>query len=327
MIFAAVVSIVQGIPYFYYMETVLITGGTGMVGKHLTELLVVKGYDVIIVSRKKVVARRHACISYALWDVENQTIDVEAFKRADYIINLAGAGVAEKRWTKARKQEIVESRTKAGATIVKALETIPNKVKCVVNASAIGWYGPDTKESLQKGFTEDAPADKTFLGETCRLWEESIEPVAKLGIRLVKLRIGIVLSNKGGALVEFAKPLKRKLAAILGTGNQVISWIHVEDLCRMFAYCIENKNIVGSYNAVAPVPVTNKELTLTLAKLVKGKSFISMRVPAFILKIMLEEMSVEVLKSTTVNNHKIKSTGFDFKFPNVEGALKDLMES
>ena len=327
MIFAAVVSIVLGIPYFYSMETVLITGGTGMVGKHLTELLVVKGYDVIIVSRKKVMARRHACISYALWDVENKTIDVDAFKRADYIINLAGAGVAEKRWTKARKQEIVESRTKAGATIVKALETIPNKVKCVVNASAIGWYGPDTKESLQKGFTEDAPADKTFLGETCRLWEESIEPVTKLGIRLVKLRIGIVLSNKGGALVEFAKPLKRKLAAILGTGSQVISWIHVEDLCRMFAYSIENKNISGAYNAVAPVPVTNKELTLTLAKLVKGKSFISVRVPAFILKIMLGEMSVEILKSTTVNNHKIKSTGFDFKFPNVAGALKDLMES
>ncbi len=308
------------------METVLITGGTGMVGKHLTELLVVKGYNVLIVSRKKVMARRHASISYALWDVEAQTIDAEAIQRADYIINLAGAGVADKRWSKERKQEIVESRTKAGATIVKALEAITNKVKCVVNASAIGWYGADTKESLQKGFTEDAVADTAFLGDTCKKWEESIEPVTKLGIRLVKLRIGIVLSNNGGALIEFLKPLKWGLASILGSGKQVISWIHVEDLCRLFAYAIENKAMDGAYNAVASVPVTNKELTLTLAKIVKGKSYISMYVPSFVLKIMLGEMSIEVLKSATVNNHKIKALGFDFKFPTVEMALKDLVE-
>ncbi len=202
-----------------------------MIGKHLTELLVVKGFDVIIVSRKKVIARRHASISYALWDVEKQAIDAEALKRADYIINLAGAGVADKRWGKERKKEILTSRIKAGATLVKALETIPNKVKCVVSASAIGWYGADTKESLQKGFTEDSPADTAFLGDTCKQWEESIEPVNKLGIRLVKLRIGIVLSNEGGALAEFKKPLKGGIAAILGSGKQMISWIHVEDLC------------------------------------------------------------------------------------------------
>ena len=271
-------------------------------------------------------ARRHASISYALWDVEAQTIDNEAIERSDYIINLAGAGVADKRWSALRKKEIVESRTKAGATIVKALETIPNKVKCVVNASAIGWYGADTRESLQKGFTENAVADTEFLGDTCLQWEASIEPVAKLGIRLVKLRIGIVLSNNGGALVEFLKPLKWGIASILGYGKQVISWIHVEDLCRLFAYAIENKAMDGAYNAVASVPVTNKELTLTLAKIVKGKSYISAHVPSFVLKIMLGEMSIEVLKSATVNNHKIKALGFQFKFPTVELALKDLVE-
>ena len=308
------------------METVLITGGTGMVGKHLTELLVVKGYNVLIVSRKKVMARRHASISYALWDVDAQTIDVEAFQKADYIINLAGAGVADKRWSVERKKEIVESRTKAGATIVKALETIPNKVKCVVNASAIGWYGADTKESLQKGFTEDAVADTEFLGDTCKQWEESIEPVTKLGIRLVKLRIGIVLSNNGGALVEFLKPLKWGLALILGNGKQIISWIHVEDLCRLFAYAIENKAMAGAYNAVSSVPITSKELTLTLAKIVKGKSYISAHVPSFVLKIILGEMSIEVLKSATVNNHRVKALGFQFNFPTIETALKDLVE-
>ncbi len=297
-----------------------------MIGKHLTELLVVKGFDVIIVSRKKVIARRHASISYALWDVEKQAIDAEALKRADYIINLAGAGVADKRWGKERKKEILTSRIKAGATLVKALETIPNKVKCVVSASAIGWYGADTKESLQKGFTEDSPADTAFLGDTCKQWEESIEPVNKLGIRLVKLRIGIVLSNEGGALAEFKKPLKGGIAAILGSGKQMISWIHVEDLCRMFAYCIENTKANGVYNAVASPPVTNEELTLKLARVIKGKSFFSIHVPAFVLKIVLGEMSVEILKSATVNNYKIKELGFNFKFPTVDAALKDLAE-
>ena len=309
------------------METVMITGGTGMVGKHLTELLVVKGYDVIIVSRKKVIARRHASISYALWDVEKQTIDADALQRTDFIINLAGAGVAEKRWSDKRKQEIVSSRTNAGATIAKVLETMPNKVKCVVNASAIGWYGADTKDSLLNGFTEDKPADSSFLGNTCKQLEESVEPVTKLGIRLIKLRIGIVLSNAGGALVEFKKPIKNRIAAILGNGKQVISWIHIEDLCRMFAYCIEKTNTVGVYNAVAPMPVTNKELTIKLAKLMKGTGFFPMNVPSFLLKMILGEMSIEVLKSTRVSASKIMSLGFVFKFPTINEALKDLIEA
>lgn len=313
--------------YFYFMETVLITGGTGMVGKQLTELLVLKGYDVIIVSRKKIVARRHASINYAVWDLQSQTIDKKAFEKADYIINLAGAGVADKRWTNARKKEIVESRTRAGSTIVKALKTIPNKVKCVVNASAIGWYGADTEESLRKEFSEEAVADTQYLGDTCKQWEASIEPITQLGIRLVKLRIGIVLSNGGGALAEFKKPLKNGIAAILGNGKQIISWIHVEDLCRLFVYAIENNNLNGAYNAVASSPVSNEELTLTLARITRGNSFKSFHVPAFLLKIILGEMSIEVLKSATVSNHKIASTRFTFKFPTIELALEDLKES
>ena len=312
---------------FYIMETVLITGGTGMIGKHLTELLVLKGYNVIIVSRSEVMARRHASISYAIWDVENQTIDKDAIERADYIINLAGAGVADKRWTTARKKEIVESRINSGKLIVNALQSVPNKIKCVVNASAIGWYGADPATSLQKGFTEEAPADNQYLGKTCQLWEESIEPVISLGIRLVKLRTGIVLSNNGGALVEFKKPLKFGIAAILGNGKQVVSWIHVEDLCRMFVYAIEQNKISGVYNAVSTNPITNEELTLTLAKTLRGKSYMSLHVPAFLLKIILGEMSTEVLKSATVNNSKILSTGFSFYYPTIEKALQDLKEN
>ncbi len=307
------------------MATVLITGGTGMVGKHLTELLVLHGYSVIIATRNIHMDRRpHAKISYAVWDIHKQTIDENAIKSADYIVHLAGAGVADKRWSEERKLEIKNSRTKSSATICKALATIPNKVKAVVSASAIGWYGADNEMSRKEGFTENAVADIAFLGETCRLWEESIEPIVTLDKRLVKLRIGIVLSNSGGALVEFKKPIKMGVAAVLGNGSQIISWIHVNDLCRMFLHAIQNDAMHGVYNAVAPLPVSNKTLTYSLAKQLKGKFYIPVYVPSFILKIVLGEMSVEVLKSATVSSKKIELSGFEFEFKNIDAALKNL---
>lgn len=306
------------------MATVLITGGTGMVGKHLTQLLVVKGYEVIIVSRSATKNRPHAKVSYAMWDIEKQEIDAQAIAKADHIIHLAGAGVADKKWTTERKQEIKESRTKSSATIVTALQQLPNNVQTVVSASAIGWYGADTPESLAKGFTENAPADSEFLGETCRLWEQSIEPVSQLGKRLVKLRIGIVLSNDGGALAEFKKPLQFGIAGILGNGKQVVSWIHIEDLCRLFVSAIENLGLRGVYNAVSGNPVTNKQLTIALAKITRSSFYIPMHVPTFVLKMMLGELSVEVLKSATVSNKKIQDAGFKYTYPTIKEALESL---
>lgn len=307
------------------MATVLITGGTGMIGRRLTQLLTAKGYEVIILTRQPPVAgSQPGPVSYANWDVNKQTIDKEAIAKADHIIHLAGAGVADKRWSKERKQEIVNSRTESSALIVKALAENPNKVKTVVSASAIGWYGADTGKSRQNGFSEEVPADTAFLGNTCRLWEESIDPVNKLGKRLVKLRTGIVLSNEGGAFPAFKKPLKGGLATILGSGKQVISWIHVDDLCRMFIYAIEKEAMKGPYNAVAPHPVTNQYLTIALAKQVRGKFYIPVYVPAFILKMMLGEMSIEVLKAATVSCHKIQLAGFDFTYPTLEKAIAEL---
>jgi len=283
-------------------------------------MLVSKGYHVIILSRHTKKATEPN-ISYAVWNIEKNEIDASAITKADHIIHLAGAGVADKRWTKERKREIAESRTLSSALIVKALQEIPNNISTVVSASAIGWYGADTKESRQHGFKEDAPPDRHFLGETCRLWEASIEPVKQTGKRLVKLRIGIVLSRDGGALKEFSKPIKFGIAAIPGNGEQVISWIHIDDLCRIFIHAIEQSQVNGVYNAVAPAPVTNKELTLTLAKEMRGKTFLPMHVPSFILKTVLGEMSIEVLKSTTVSSEKIKQTGFSFLYPTIAAAL------
>jgi len=308
------------------MATILITGGTGLVGRALRKALLEKGHSVIILTRKIEVMANHPQskngIQWAQWNVESQTIDKDAVAKADYIIHLAGAGVADKRWTKNRKQEILDSRVKSGALLVNALNKIENKVKAVITASAIGWYGADPVIPNPNPFLEDAPADTAFLGDTCRQWEQSIEPVTQIKKRLVKLRIGIVLSKDGGALKEFIKPLQFGVAAILGNGKQMISWIHIDDLVNMFLAAIENENMNGVYNAVAPQPVSNKELTLELARSRK-KFFIPFYVPSFILKLMLGEMSIEILKSATVSSTKIHQAGFNFKFPDIKSALKN----
>jgi uncharacterized protein (TIGR01777 family) len=305
-------------------QTVLITGGTGLVGKALTGQLVKKGYNVIILTRNANGKKRQDSVVYAGWNVQTQEIDIAALQEADYIIHLAGAGVVEKKWTAAYKKEIQESRTESSRLIIEALKNNVNKVKAIISASAIGWYGADAEPV--KPFTEDDEADDSFLGQTCKLWEAGIEPVTALGRRLVKLRIGIVLSNGGGALAEFKKPVQFGVAAILGNGKQIVSWIHIDDLCKMFITAIENENLSGSYNAVAPNPVSNKTLTLTLAKAMKGKLFIPMHVPAFVLKMMMGQRSIEILKSTTVSCKKILATGFEFSFTNIETALEDLVK-
>lgn len=309
------------------MATILITGGTGMVGTRLTELLIEKGHSVIILTRNvpSTANETYPGIRYMQWDINEAVIDPEAISEADYIVHLAGAGVADKRWNKKRKEEIVSSRVKSSDLLVQAMHHTPNKIKAVISASGIGWYGADTGKSRKHGFMEDAPADTEFLGETCRLWEHHIAPVSKMGKRLAIFRIGIVLSNSGGALAEFKKPIKLGIATILGTGNQNISWIHIDDLCNLFIEAIENETMQGVYNAVAPETVTNKHLILALAKGMRGSFFIPFHIPAFLLKWILGEMSIEVLKSAKVNSFKIQSAGYHHAYPTLGKALKQLL--
>lgn len=306
------------------METVLITGGTGMVGRYLTQLLLQKGYHVNWLSRQQGETTIHGKrVQIFQWDIDKQTVDGEAVSAADYIIHLAGAGVAEKRWSRKRKKEIVDSRVKSSKLLVKALREVPNTVQTVVSASAIGWYGPDRSDNSQP-FTEDAQAYPGFLGDTCKAWEESIAPVTALGKRLVRLRIGIVLSGTGGAITEFKKPLWAGMMPIFGTGKQVISWIHIYDLCSLFLYALENNEMNGVYNAVAPDPVSNRGLMMSLARSM-GKSWaLPIPVPAFMLKILLGEMSIEILKSATVSSRKTEGAGFQFTYPTIEKALENL---
>ena len=304
--------------------TILITGGTGLVGKALTQLLLSKGYKVIILTRDASGKTSSANITFANWNIEQGTIDDTAIQNADHVVHLAGENVGEKRWTRKRKKEIAESRIKSSQLLVEKLEKIPNNIKSVISASAIGWYGEDPEIPNRNPFTEDAPSANGFLGETCKAWEESIAPVKELGKRLVKIRTGIVFSKEGGALAEFRKPLRYGMAPILGGGKQIISWIHEEDLARIYLFAIENENMKGVYNAVATQFTDNKTLMQRISKLYREKFCMTIHVPAFLLKIYLGEMSVEVLKSTTVSNQKIRHAGFTFLYPNAEIALKNL---
>jgi uncharacterized protein len=336
------------------MSTITITGGTGLIGTALTHMLIDHGHRVIILSRNAPPGSRSAPASQAPtssagpgepgsaaafygrpaapglqrlnWDPATGYVDPEAIRQADYIVHLAGAGVADHRWSAKRKKVIEESRTKSADLLISALRETPNNVKAVLSASGIGWYGPDPAIPNPRPFEEGDPADNDFLGETCRRWEAAISPVTELGKRLVILRTGLVLSRQGGALAEFRKPIRFGIAPILGSGRQVMSWIHLEDLCRLYLHAIGNEEWSGVYNAVAPNPVSNRILTTELARRLKGRYFVPVFVPSFLLKLIVGEMSVEVLKSTTVSAAKTRAAGFQFIYPAIESALDNLLK-
>jgi uncharacterized protein len=303
------------------MATYLITGGTGMVGTAITNSLVNSGNTVIILSRSAQQQSKHPNIIYKTWNVAQQTIDETAISQSDYVIHVAGANVAEKRWTAKRKQEIVDSRVETGKLLSKAITTIPNQIKAVVSASAIGWYPADNGGPA---FTENLPAADNFLGQTCVLWEASLQPIKDKGIPVTIFRLGIVLHQSAGALKEFLKPLQFRVAAILGSGTQIISWISLPDAAAAFIWaCQQQKNNI--LNLVASQPLSNKTFNRQLAQYKFGNKYINLPVPSFILKLMLGEMSVEVLKSSTVSNQQLLEAGFVMQHPNLNDALIALL--
>ena len=309
------------------MSIVLISGGSGLIGRELSRHLVERGYKVIILSRERNATSPSPKITFSYWNVKEKIIDKELINKADHIIHLAGAGVMNKKWTKGYKEKIIESRTKSAELIVSCLKDNHHQVKTFVSASAIGWYGADHFPLLREdGFIESDLPSNDFLGSTCVLWEAAADNIIPLGIRLIKLRTGIVLSSNGGAFKEFKKPLRFGIAAVLGNGEQVISWIHIDDLCRMYCEAIENNYLNGSYNAVAPCPLSQRNLEIVLAEKLRNKFFIPIYIPSILLKLILGKRSIEVLKSATVSNKKIKSTGFTFLYPSIESAIEDLLK-
>jgi uncharacterized protein len=299
------------------VSKILITGASGLIGSHLTGLLRKEGHSVYHLGRSK---RNSDGQSY-LWDIEKGFIEGGALEDKDVVIHLAGAGVAEKRWTAARKKEIIDSRTTSTRLLRDELIRRTHRVKTVVCASAIGYYGFD--DNSHEFVETDAPGGD-FLAQVVKLWEAEQDELALPGIRLVKVRVGIVLSMEGGALKEMAKPIQYFLGSPLGSGEQYLSWIHIHDVCRIFTQAVRDETMIGAYNAVGPHAVTNREMTKTIAATME-KPLIVPAAPPFVLKLLLGEMSSLVLRGSKVSAKKISSTGFKFQFATLESALHDLI--
>ena len=296
------------------MSNILITGASGLIGTQLTEMLLQKGHAVSHVGR----TRKKGSIPSFVWDVDGGTMEEEAFKDVDTVINLAGAGVADKRWTASWKKEIRDSRIKSTELLAKYLNRNP-QVKAVVSASAIGYYGVEAVDER----TETSEPGNDFLADVVRDWEVEVDKIKDK--RIVKLRIGIVLSEKGGALKQMAAPVRFGVGAPLGSGQQSVNWIHINDVCRMFVHAVENENLNGVYNATGPYAVTNQELTTAIAKELHKPLWLP-AIPTFALKIMIGEMADMVVKGSTASSKKIQQAGFAFQFLTLEGALADLLK-
>ena len=303
------------------MSTIGITGGTGLVGTHLSRLLRDNGHDVVIFTRTVGKPSTTPRVSYAHWDARLQSIDKQALRSLDAMVNLAGAGIADRRWTDKRKKEIVSSRVDSTNFLVQALNEFSVRCTCFISASATGFYGPDAPGKVP--FRETAPAATDFLGTTCQQWEAAAWEASTF-VRTTLFRFGIVLGRESGAFPQFYKPISMGVKPVLGSGDQVISWIAVDDLARMLLFAIDHNEVSGIYNAVSPNPVTNREMMDVIAK-VKGGFKLPVKVPAFALRLLLGEMSEEVLKSTTASADKIQQTRFRFGHPDIVSAVQQVM--
>lgn len=299
------------------MSTILIAGGSGLIGGHLSRMLRQEGHEVLHLSRR---ARPDAAFTTYKWNLNESYIDDEAILSADYVINLAGAGIADSPWTKARKQLIIDSRVGSARLLLSAFERLQHHPKAYISSSAVGYYGNRGDEWLQ----ESAPPGEGFLSESCIAWEAATGKFARLGIRTAGLRTGIVLSTKGGALEKMLLPFHAWIGAYFGDGSQWYSWIHIDDICRLYIEAVENESMQGFYNGVAPNPVTNKELTKGIKEAL-GKSALVAPVPAFALRMAMGEMADTILDSTRVSSEKTEKAGFEFSFPNLDEALEDLL--
>lgn len=298
------------------MDTVLITGGTGLVARKLTEKLMSEGYSVSILSRS---GNKTSEIRQYQWDPDKEEVDKESVEKADYIIHLAGAGVGDKRWSQKRKKEIIDSRVKTAELLLKAINESGTRIKSFISISGTGYYGTNTSEKI---FIEADPPASDFLGETCRLWEEAADRFAETGARVVKLRAGIVLSGRGGVLKRIITPVRFGIGSAIGSGKQYVPWIHIDDLCQIFIKAIEDQNIKGVYNAVAPDHITNRDLMRSLSEVCR-KPFWFPAIPEFLMKMIFGEMSGILLEGSRVSSEKILSAGYSFRYPGLCEALEE----
>ena len=297
---------------------ILITGATGLIGSELVKLLLSKNHSVHYLTTSNAKIKEEPNYKGFYWNPQEGKIDERCIEGVDAIIHLAGANIAQ-RWTNKYKQEIIESRTLSSELLFNLIKKSPNQVKQIVSASGTAIYPESISQVYDETTTE---SEDSFLSNVVKKWEESVDTFQVLGIKVCKLRTGIVLSNKGGALPEMVKPINLGFGGAMGTGKQIQSWIHITDLVAMYYFAIE-KQLEGIFNAVSPHPVSNQELTKVIAKTLKKPLWLP-NIPEFVMNLILGEMSYLLFSSKNLSSIKITNSGFQFQFPKIDKAINDL---
>lgn len=293
---------------------ILIAGSSGLVGSALVKSLQSKGHAIA-----RLVRRIDGHPGEILWNPAAGTINDSELEGFDVIVNLAGDPIAEGRWNKEKKKRIVESRVQATTLLAQTVAKLKHKPEVFINASAVGFYG----DHGDLWVDEKSPVGKGFLADVCEQWERSADGVSKAGVRLVKLRIGVVLSTHGGALKQMLLPFRLGLGGVVGSGNQYMSWIHIDDLVHIIEQAVENKSYQGVLNAVAPHPVTNREYTKILGKVLHRPTIFPL--PAFAARLVFGEMAdALLLSSCRVRPSRLEDLHYSFKYAQLEAALDDL---
>lgn len=303
---------------------VVITGGTGLIGAALTKSLANDGHEVIVLSRNPRQSEPlPATVTFAKWDGRSAEGWGKWVDGADAVVNLAGASIAgdgflPSRWSVERKHNILHSRLNAGKAVLEAISSASKKPAVLIQSSAVGYYGSRGSEEI----TEDAPAGKDFLADVCVQWEASTAAVEAMGVRRPIIRTGVVLSTEGGALPRQAFPFKMGAGGPLGSGKQQFPWIHLIDEIRAIRFLIDHAQASGAYNLTAPNPVTNAEFSRVLGKVLSRPAFVP--VPGFAFKIAFGEVVVILLEGQRAVPKRLLEAGFEFLFPDPEGALRNL---
>lgn len=298
---------------------VLITGGSGLIGRYLTSLLLERGYSVAHLSRKQ---DQFGRVRVYRWDPEKGILDPSILEGTDYIIHLAGANIGERRWSGRRRREIVSSRVTSALLLYRKVTENSIPLKAFISASAVGFYGSAT---IEKIFSETDHPGAGFLASTCRQWEDAACLFEKHGIRTVRIRNAVVLEKEDSALKRLMGPAKYGFLVRVGSGKQYMPWIHIRDLCEIYIRAVEDHGLSGVFNAVAPEHVTLNEFIELLSSIMKKPVFL-ISVPSFVLKLVMGEMSSVVLNGSRISSEKITAKGFKFSFGNPGNALNDLLK-
>lgn len=300
------------------MSRILITGGSGAIGTRLVGALNEKGHEVAIIGRSK---HQIAGAESFVWNLGEETMDEAALDGVSHIVHLAGAGIADKPWSPSRKREIVESRVKPLQLLARKLSERNQRIDAIISSSATGYYGAVTSDKI---FTEEDNAAQDFLGTTCKMWEQAVELFKPISDREVRIRTSVVLMKDAGALPKLATPVKYGVGAAVGSGNQWMPWIHVDDLVNLYVMAIENDTMKGAYNAAAPEHVDQTAVIKAIGKVLKRPVFLP-PVPSFILKTVMGDMATVVTEGSRVSNERLTVSGFESKYKRLQPALTDLL--